>query len=167
MAKKIVVTVLVIVACVAIYYWYTNRTADGSLGSGNVFSSDSSLDLDGHPQVKPSPSRSDSPGTVNTVQVAPGSVSNQPPENMKGNIAGGQVQTTNYGDGSNSPPATDSASPNAPNGVRFGGNTRFQWYRQGNLTWRVDTGSGATCVAFATLEEWRKPLVHTHGCGNA
>ena len=60
---------------------------------------------------------------------------------------------------------TDSQAPNAPNGMRYGGSGQFQWYRQGNITYRVDTVSGGICVAFATLEEWRKQIVSSHGCG--
>jgi hypothetical protein len=77
------------------------------------------------------------------------------------------AQGTTAVTGSAMPPATDSVAPNPPNGLAFGGTGRFQWYRQGNLTWRVDTHDGAACVAFATMEEWRKPLVYGHGCGNS
>ena len=170
MAKKVIVTVLVIAACIVLYYWYTNRAADNRLDSGNVYSNDSSTDLDGHPQVKPTPSRSDAPGTLNGSPIAPGSVSNQPPASAKSTIAGGQAQTMKFDTPAmaSSMPVTDSESPNSPNGMRYGGSgTRFQWYRQGNLTWRVDSSSGSTCVAFATMEEWRKPIVYQHGCGNA
>ena len=62
-------------------------------------------------------------------------------------------------------PAYDTAAPNAPNGVRFGGSGMYQWYRQGNLTWRVDTASGRSCIVYATMEEWRKQIVLSHGCG--
>jgi hypothetical protein len=62
-------------------------------------------------------------------------------------------------------PTTDSQSPNAPNGMRYAGSGAYQWYRQGNLTWRVDTVTGGSCIAFATLDEWRKPIVSSHGCG--
>jgi len=60
---------------------------------------------------------------------------------------------------------TDSQSANAPNGMRFGGTGTYQWYRQGNLTWRIDTASGRSCIIYATLEEWRKQIVYSHGCG--
>ena len=62
-------------------------------------------------------------------------------------------------------PTTDSQAANAPNGLRFGGSGSYQWYRQGNLTWRVDTASGRSCIVYATIEEWRKPIVMSHGCG--
>jgi hypothetical protein len=63
------------------------------------------------------------------------------------------------------PPVADSQPPNAPNGMRYTGSGAYQWYRQGDLTWRVDTVSGGSCIAFATLEEWRKQIVYSHGCG--
>ena len=63
-------------------------------------------------------------------------------------------------------PATDSVSPNPPNGMTFAGKGTYQWYRQGNLTWRVDTTSGRSCIIYATMEEWRKRIVMSHGCGS-
>ncbi len=65
------------------------------------------------------------------------------------------------------PPTRDTVPPYPPNGLRFAGRGEYQWYRQGNLTWRVDTVSGRSCIAYATLEEWRKRLVMEHGCGSS
>jgi hypothetical protein len=62
--------------------------------------------------------------------------------------------------------AADSIQPNPPNGAVFAGTGKFQVYRQGNLTWRVDTQSGASCILFATMEEWKKPVVYHHACSN-
>ncbi len=67
--------------------------------------------------------------------------------------------------GSASMPVADTLSPNAPNGMAFGGKGTYQWYRQGNLTWRLDTVSGRSCIVYATMEEWRKQVVMSHGCG--
>jgi len=64
-------------------------------------------------------------------------------------------------------PQTDTIPPQPPNGVAFAGKGRFEVYRQGNLTWRIDTETGAACVLFATNEEWRKPQVYRHGCGSS
>jgi hypothetical protein len=64
-------------------------------------------------------------------------------------------------------PTRDTVPPYPPNGVRFAGSGAYQWYRQGNLTWRVDTVSGRSCIAYATIEEWRKRLVMEHGCGSS
>jgi hypothetical protein len=62
-------------------------------------------------------------------------------------------------------PQGDSITPNPPNGMAFGGRGTYQWYRQGNLTWRVNTENGSSCIAYATMEEWRKSIVLQHGCG--
>ena len=64
-------------------------------------------------------------------------------------------------------PAADSMAPNPPNGVAYAGTGHFQVYRQGNLTYRINTDSGKTCVLYATNEEWKKPQVYSHGCGNS
>ncbi len=66
----------------------------------------------------------------------------------------------------NSPaPTTDSIPANPQNGLHYGGSGSYQWYREGNLTWRVDTQTGTSCIIYATMEEWRKRIVMDHGCG--
>ena len=64
-------------------------------------------------------------------------------------------------------PPSDSITPNPPNGMVFAGTGEYQLYRQGNITWRLNTKTGTSCIAFATMEEWGKPLVYSHGCGRA
>jgi hypothetical protein len=64
-------------------------------------------------------------------------------------------------------PDSDSIAPNPPNGTVFTGTGPYTWYRQGNITWRVDSVTGSSCIAFATMEEWQKRIVYTHGCRNA
>jgi hypothetical protein len=46
----------------------------------------------------------------------------------------------------------------------FSGVGRYQLYRQGDITWRLDTETGKTCIVFATDEEWTKPRVFRNGC---
>jgi hypothetical protein len=48
----------------------------------------------------------------------------------------------------------------------FFGTGKYQLYRQGNITWRVDTETGKSCILFATDEEWKKPTVYRAGCGS-
>ncbi len=62
-------------------------------------------------------------------------------------------------------PAHDSEPANAPNGMRFAGAGTYQWYRQGDLTYRIDTATGKSCVLYATKRQWRDPLVYNNGCG--
>ncbi len=75
-------------------------------------------------------------------------------------ITAGGAHTAN----GTAPPAADSIAPDPPNGMTFGGNGHYQLYRQGDLTWRLNTDTGETCVLFATDEEWRKPKVYRAGC---
>ena len=58
----------------------------------------------------------------------------------------------------------DSQTRNAPNGMPFTGLGKFEVYRQGDLTWRVNTETGSSCVLFATLEQWRKQVVYRNAC---
>ena len=91
-----------------------------------------------------------------TVPVAPETKT----EKVLGDIGlGSRATPTNL-------PTSDSVPPNPTNGARFSGSGTYQWYRQGNLTWRVDTVSGHSCIDYATMEEWRKPIVSSHGCGH-
>lgn len=61
-------------------------------------------------------------------------------------------------------PLTDTINPNPPNGMVFSGTGHFQLYRQGDLTWRLNTNTGQSCVLFATDNEWKKPRVLRAGC---
>ena len=49
----------------------------------------------------------------------------------------------------------------------FAGSGKYQLYRQGDITWRVNTDTGDACILFATDAQWRKPQVYSHGCGPA
>jgi hypothetical protein len=49
----------------------------------------------------------------------------------------------------------------------FAGSGKYQLYRQGDITWRVNTQSGDACILFATDAQWRNPQVYSHGCGPA
>jgi hypothetical protein len=62
-------------------------------------------------------------------------------------------------------PTTDTSGRNPPNRTLISTTGRFQLYRQGDITWRMDTASGQACVLFATQAMWRKTLVYEHGCG--
>ena len=121
-------------------------------------------------------------GTPGTGTVAaPGTAGSQavPPSVPMNQTAAGQTTatptaTTTYAQTAQATtsaagpmPVTDSQSANAPNGMRFGGSGNYQWYRQGNLTWRVDTSTGRSCIIYATMEEWQKEIVYSHGCGRA
>jgi hypothetical protein len=62
-------------------------------------------------------------------------------------------------------PASDTISRNPPNGQIFAASGRFELYRQGDITWRVDTQTGHACILFATDAQWSQARVFDHGCG--
>lgn len=62
-------------------------------------------------------------------------------------------------------PAAQTISRNPPNGLVVSGTGKFQLYRQGDITWRMNTETGEACVLFATEAMWRRALVYDHGCG--
>ena len=101
------------------------------------------------------------------TKVPAGSASAFPATSVTGSDANGNPEVTSQGAATVSgmvPPAADSVAPNPPNGMTFGGSGHYQLYRQGDLTWRLNTDTGDTCVIFATDEEWHKPKVYKAGC---
>jgi hypothetical protein len=63
-------------------------------------------------------------------------------------------------------PAAETIRRNPPNGLVAAGTGRFQLYRQGDLTFRLNTETGESCVLFASEALWRNPLVYEHGCAS-
>jgi hypothetical protein len=144
MVRRIILG-LVLVALIALcYLGYINWKMKRSMLSGDVTS--------GPGEPLPSGTSLPLPSASPTQRAGPVSRPNTAPE--------GLPQAATY-------PATDSQGPESPEGARFAGSGRYQVYRQGNLTYRIDTSSGKTCVLYATEEEWRKPQVYQHGCGGS
>lgn len=175
-------TILWLVATVVVVFggiWLWKQYHGGSqLGSGDVYVHDSAstshdtessgpTNIDGRTEtpVTPTPSRSDAPGTINGERIG-GATANQPGSGQYPSAQAAPERTYNVAGSAAAPPVTDTISPNPPNGEVFTGTGKYQWYRQGNLTWRVNSTTGVSCVAFATMEEWQKPIVYSHGCGN-
>jgi hypothetical protein len=63
-------------------------------------------------------------------------------------------------------PASERITRNPPSGLVAAGTGKFELYRQGDLTFRLNTETGEACVLFATEAQWRKALVYEHGCAN-
>jgi hypothetical protein len=137
----IVVLIIIGLAYVVYQRWVAARAAN----TGNVqllgdTGSSSGVSVDKAPASPVTPAASTTTVTTQTTQPA---------------------ATTTY-----SMPTTDSIPANPPNNMIFSGSGRYQLYRQGSITWRLDTNNGHTCIIFATDEEWRKARVYSHGCGN-
>jgi hypothetical protein len=46
----------------------------------------------------------------------------------------------------------------------FAGTGKYQLYRQGDITWRLNTDTGWACILFATDAQWSKSRVFDQGC---
>lgn len=165
MAKRVIPIVLILLIAGLAFVGYHSYDAKRAGGSGAVYSLDGSPerindkgsssdaktgaaaaddDTVVYPSSQPQPQQADSTGAANS------------------DTGGAQVtQSAQPGTGV---PTADTISPNPPNGMTFAGSGRYQLYRQGNITWRLDTDTGRSCVLFATDEEWKKPRVYRTGC---
>lgn len=183
MVKNIIYAAIALLLAVGIWYWWNQHQQMAAIDDGSVVSRDSSVtsksrmdsgavDLDGRAQdasVDPASGLyTATPATKSSSVVAPVTTPTTAGGNMPAQSPAPAAPTAvnaNYSTGSR--PSHDTLTANAPDGMAFGGSGKFQWYRQGNITWRINTQSGSTCIAFATMDEWAKPIVYTHGCGNA
>jgi len=136
MVKRIIGIVVVVIAVVAFYYWYKGHKAAQDAANGEIYSNDLT------------------PGSVSRSGETSRAVAKPIGTNAGSPSANGGLTM----------PASDSLPVNAPNGAAFVGTGKFQVYRQGNITWRVNTETGESCILFATEDEWRKPIVFNHGC---
>jgi hypothetical protein len=64
-------------------------------------------------------------------------------------------------------PTANALSPHPPAGFVTPAQQKFALYRQGDLTYRLNTQSGQACILLASEDLWRKPLVFQHGCGKS
>ncbi|HUD23667.1 MAG TPA: hypothetical protein VMQ60_12555 [Acidobacteriaceae bacterium] len=101
--------------------------------------------------------RNQTPGKTGPAQA----VSANQPATTKSAVTPQDAQTQA---GQSMPPVSDSISRNPPNGMIFAGSGKYQIYRQGDLTWRINTDTGDACVLFATDAQWRLQRVYQHGC---
>jgi hypothetical protein len=138
MGRRALIIVLLLFLAGFAYIGYNTYDAKRAGASGDVFSHDPS------PDAPASNSTTSQPPTQTVVLPSPPT-----------------TQTP-----SAAPSNGDTISPNPPNGMIFSGTGRFQLYRQGNLTWRINTETGKSCILFATDEEWEKTKVYRAGCGS-
>jgi uncharacterized iron-regulated membrane protein len=156
MARRILVIVLLLILAGFAYVGYNSYDAKRAEASGDVFSKDSPADrtkAETGVAANPEDKVSEQPTSVNPAAV-PGEPTPSAPD--------ATVQTG--GSAGAAAPGADTIGPNPPNGMVFSGTGHYQLYRQGNLTWRLNTDTGQTCILFATDEEWKKAKVYRNGC---
>ena len=189
MGKRIVLLVIFVTAGLVGYFYYRHHQDEVRMASGDV-TCDGCMTPEQHAKFlrdnatensdSQTERRAKTPVTddVRTVSAASDSSSTAAPKPVapvQSQMAPVTVATpaasTVAPSGSNvtasDAPKSDTILPNPTNGQVFAGKGSYQWYRQGNLTWRVDTTSGRSCIIYATMEEWRKQIVLSHGCGHA
>ena len=172
MGKRALVIVLLAALALFAYVGYSSYDAKRAGASGQVFLSDSTLIRSKSDSNKPV-AATDSTATVTPAEsetepvVYPSAVTQaaQQPPPIPNTPAGSAQVTQGQEPAPATAPNTDTIGPNPTNGMTFAGSGRYQLYRQGNITWRLDTETGLSCVIFATDEEWRKPRVYKAGCG--
>ena len=178
MAKRVIIIVVVLALAIFAYYSYNRYDARRAGLSGEVFSNDpqpSRAKAATGAAVSSDKKASDSdvetivyPSSV-TAQPTPAAATAQPSSTAvtASTSASPDLQVTQAGGPAHGEaPVGDTISANPPNGMTFAGRGKYQVYRQGNITWRVNTETGQTCVLFATDEEWKKPRVYRAGCGS-
>ena len=172
MGRRVLVIVLLAVLALFAYVGYSSYDARRAGAAGRVFSSDSSADrrdgksgLSSSSSAGPAAAEGSSPQETETI-VYPPSVAQGTPAVVASPAGSGSTLVTQSQQAAPATvPGSDTISPNPPNGMVFSGSGRYQLYRQGNITWRLDTETGRSCVIFATDEEWKKPRVYKAGCG--
>ncbi len=148
MLRGVLIGLLILVLVVFAYVGYSGYATGKSSGSVDAYTNGMA---GGRTKVEP---------TGATTPAATMPTTAEPNGGTSGMVAqGGAGSSAGVGT-----PASDSIAPNPPNGMTFGGSGHFQLYRQGDLTWRLNTDTGETCVILATDEEWRKPKVFKAGC---
>jgi hypothetical protein len=161
MTRRIVVlVVLAVVIGAVVYFGLTSYDAKRAGANGEVYSNGSSLASSKttdskatHPNApaEESPAKSDSSQPV--VYPPAATQSGEVPATADNSRAAGV------------PSGSDTFGPTPPDGLAFAGKGRYMLYRQGDITWRLDTDTGRSCALFATDEEWKKAKVYRAGCG--
>jgi hypothetical protein len=172
MSKRVVIIFVVLVLAVFAYISYNHYDSRRAGASGEVFSNDpqpGKARVDsasrGDTESAASSDKKASDSDVDTI-VYPSAVTAQPAAKSTSTASDLQLtQTGQPAQGANL--EGDTISPNPPNGTMFAGRGKYQLFRQGNITWRVNTETGKNCILFATDEEWKKPRVYRAGCGSS
>lgn len=124
-------------------FWFVHWSKTRALNSGEV-------------HVRQQPGNSAKPETP------PADTANQPQEVASNSGDQPRIQPETVA----ALPASETISRNPSNGIVAAGSGKFELYRQGDLTFRLNTETGDACVLFATEAEWRKSIVYDHGCNN-
>ncbi len=142
--QRIFRLLLVLSALVIAGFWFVHWSRTRALNSGEV-------------HVRQQPGDTAKPTTPQTETAS------QPtqPQEIASNTPSEQPRA--QPDSVTTLPASETIRRNSPNGV-VTGSGKFELYRQGDLTFRLNTETGDACVLLATEAQWSKSIVYDHGC---
>jgi len=145
------------------WWLYTHTGSRAVSTSGDVVPRDASSDAeDAKDDADPGAPATPTPAAEAPATPAPAVIANITPASIPAPQAPLQPETA--AKLTAGLPVSDSIPRNPPAGMAFGGGGKYQWYRQGDITWRIDTVSGAACIDFATMDQWVRPIVYSRGC---
>ena len=156
---KKIVAVIVVFAIVALgVVWQKHRARGRALSSGEVYVRD-------QPAAAPQPLPSSAAPRSSSGDEIAVTATPQPAAPAPTGVPGNQPGTPANSEPASMPPSPDTIPRNPPNGLAFAGSGKFQLYRQGDITWRLNTQTGDACILFATDTQWRHARVYQAGCG--
>ena len=141
MLKNVLTGLLILVVAVFVLIGYNGYSAKRRVITDDVYAAGASV------AAMPTPVVQDAAAPAGTTQGA-----------RQTAISG---ETAMHADGA---PSTDSLPAQPAEGEKFGTGGRFQLYRQGDMTWRLNVETGESCILLATDEEWHKERVYRSGC---
>jgi hypothetical protein len=178
MGRRVLIITLVLVVALFVYVGYRSYDTRRSEANGEVFSGDSSATngRTGGIDERVPENQTDDKTVVHPQQNAGSPPAGQQAQPRDAQALDPQAPQTQPSVQPTTQPqangtveqhaAHDTLSPHPPNGMAFSGSGKYQLYRQGDLTWRLNTDTGQSCILFATDEQWRKPRVFRNGCGS-
>jgi hypothetical protein len=164
MARRILLIAAIVIVAGFLYLGYTSYDAGRAVSSGTVYSNDPPS---GKTKTGKSQSGDSNEDRAPSQTIVYPAATQTPATTTIPNNQTAQPGAQGTAAPANGAPAGDTISPNPPNGMTFSGTGRYQLYRQGDITWRLDTNTGQSCVLFATDEQWKKPRVYRAGCGKS
>jgi hypothetical protein len=175
-----IVAILLLVAGVALcIFWYVQRAKTRALNSGDVYVREqpgenpkplppSTSAPNAAPAAPETPAPSTSASTTSPSAPAPkpsaAAVATPAPAPTPAPAATKPAVPSTPRQATAKLPSPDSIPRDAPNGALYAAAGKYQLYRQGDLTWRLNTDTGWACVIFATDTQWSRPRVWREGC---
>lgn len=157
--NRIFFIVALVAAAVIGASWYVHGSKTRAMNSGDVFVRN--LPEDNPKAEAPTATSANHPADSQKPAAHRPEISGVVP--LSPHIAAQETQTV----GLAPTPTSDTLERNPPNGMTFTGAGKYQLYRQGDITWLMDTETGQACVLLATENQWRNMLVYRHGCGGS